>query len=91
VSSNQTGTLGPLRFLGNAKIVDPDGVVLARTGSASGMALAQIDAGAAVRESRMVFDHLADRRPEAYGVGSLAAAPAASDGYATAVAVASAR
>ena len=33
VSSNQTGRSGPLRFLGNAKIVDPDGVVLARTGA----------------------------------------------------------
>ncbi len=73
VSSNQTGTLGPLRFLGNAKIVDPDGVVLARTGSSAGMAIAQIDAAAAVRESRMVFDHIADRRPEAYGPADAAA------------------
>lgn len=75
VSSNQTGTLGPLRFLGNAKIVDPDGVVLARTGGSAGIAIARIDAAAAVHESRMVFDHLADRRPEAYG--ACAAAPAA--------------
>ncbi|MDP1849220.1 MAG: carbon-nitrogen hydrolase family protein [Solirubrobacteraceae bacterium] len=78
VSSNQTGTLGPLRFLGNAKIVDPDGVVLARTGGCAGMALAHIDAAAAVRESRMGIDHLGDRRPEAYGVAEAAAyAPAA--------------
>lgn len=73
VSSNQTGTLGPLRFLGNAKIVDPDGVVLARTGGCAGMALARIDAAAAVRESRMGIDHLGDRRPEAYR--SMDAAP----------------
>ena len=89
VSSNQTGTLGPLRFLGNAKIVAPDGVVLARTGASAGMALAEIDAAAAVRDSRMVFDHLADRRPEAYAPADVAAAPAAPDGYATAVAAAS--
>ncbi len=67
VSSNQTGTLGPLRFLGNAKIVDPDGVVLARTGASAGMAIARIDAAAAVRESRLGIDHLGDRRPAAYG------------------------
>jgi predicted amidohydrolase len=90
VSSNQTGTLGPLRFLGNAKIVDPDGVVLARTGGSAGMALAHIDAAVAVRESRMGIDHLGDRRPDAYvgaaapGTGGLAS-PA---GYATAVAAA---
>ena len=89
VSSNQTGTLGPLRFLGNAKIVDPDGVVLARTGASAGMALAQIDAAAAVRESRMGIDHLGDRRPEAYG-GASAYAPAAAAGFAPAPAAAAA-
>ena len=89
VSSNQTGTLGPLRFLGNAKIVDPDGVVLARTGANAGMAIAQVDAAAAVRESRMVFAHLTDRRPEAYGLAGVATTPEAPDGYAPAVAAAS--
>jgi predicted amidohydrolase len=77
VSANQTGTLGPLRFLGNAKVVDPDGVVLARTGSTAGMAIARIDAAAAVRESRLGIDHLADRRPAAYGAPEPAAAEAA--------------
>lgn len=77
VSSNQTGTLGPLRFLGNAKVVDPDGVVLARTGSSAGMAIARIDAAAAVRESRLGIDHLADRRPEAYAEPAQAGFPAA--------------
>ena len=65
-SSNQTGTLGPLRFLGHAKVVDPDGVVLARTGSEAGLAVAHVDAGAAVEEARLGIDHLADRRPSAY-------------------------
>ena len=77
VSSNQTGTLGPLRFLGNAKVVDPDGVVLARTGGTAGMAIARIDAAAAVRESRLGIDHLADRRPAAYGATDPAAAAVA--------------
>jgi N-carbamoylputrescine amidase len=78
VSSNQTGTLGPLRFLGNAKIVDPEGVVLARTGASAGMALAHVDAAAAVRASRMGIDHLGDRRAEAYGLAEPAVhAPAA--------------
>ena len=67
VSANQTGTLGPLRFLGNAKVVDPDGIVLAGTGSRAGLAVAQVDADAAVRDSRLGIDHLADRRPSAYG------------------------
>jgi hypothetical protein len=38
----------------------------------------------------MVFDHLADRRPEAYGLAGVGAARAAPDGYATAVAAAAA-
>jgi hypothetical protein len=44
------------------------------------MAIARIDAAAAVRESRMVFDHLGDRRPEAYGPAGHAAAVAAAAG-----------
>ena len=68
VASNQTGPWGPLRFLGGAKIVDPDGAVLARTGARAGLAVATVDL-AAVAESRLVIDHLADRRPECYGPG----------------------
>ena len=66
MSANQTGRWGPLRFLGSAKVVDPDGAVLARTAAREGLALAQVDLEA-VEGSRMVIDHLADRRPEAYG------------------------
>jgi N-carbamoylputrescine amidase len=75
VSTNQVGRWGRLRFLGGSKVVDPDGVVLARTGAREGLAVAEIDAAAAVRESRLGIDHLGDRRPEAYFIG--AAAPAA--------------
>ena len=81
VSSNQTGRLGPLRFLGNAKVVDPDGTVLARTGGSPGMAVAHVDAAAAVRESRLGIDHIGDRRPAAYGAGMMSAAPLAVDGF----------
>ena len=74
VSANQTGRWGPLRFLGAAKVVDPDGNVLARTGAREGLALAEASLGA-VGEARMVIDHLADRRPEVYGAtGDVAAA-----------------
>jgi nitrilase len=76
VASNQTGRWGQLRFLGGAKVVDPDGVVLARTGPRGGLALAAVDARAEVERSRAVIDHLGDRRPEAYGVPEPAAAVA---------------
>jgi len=79
VSSNQTGTLGPLRFLGNAKVVDPDGVVLARTGASPSIAVARIDATTAVHESRLGIDHLADRRPAAYFTGAPALAALAGE------------
>jgi len=67
VSSNQAGPWGRLRFLGGAKIVDPDGVVLATTGARPGTAIAELHAARAVRELRAQIDHLGDRRPEAYG------------------------
>jgi N-carbamoylputrescine amidase len=75
VSANQTGRWGPLRFLGSAKVVDPDGAVLAGTAAREGLALAELDL-AAVEGSRMVIDHLADRRPEAYGAPMTAAVAA---------------
>jgi N-carbamoylputrescine amidase len=75
VSANQTGPWGRLRFFGRAKVVDPDGVVLARTGARPGVAVAAADP-AAVGDSRLVIDHLADRRPEAYGQHAAAAATA---------------
>ena len=64
-SANQTGPWGPLKFLGGAQVVDPDGVVLARTGARPGLAVARADL-AQIRASRAVIDHLADRRPETY-------------------------
>ena len=76
VSANQCGSFGRLRFPGRAKVVDPDGRILARTGARSGLALAQIDARRATATAREGLSHLLDRRPSAYAPppGSLAPA-----------------
>jgi N-carbamoylputrescine amidase len=73
VAANQTGRWGPLRFFGAAKVVDPSGAVLARTGAHAGVAVANVDL-AAVHEARLGIDHLADRRPDAYAPPAPAAA-----------------
>ncbi len=67
VSSNLTGRWGRLRFLGHAKVVDPDGRILSSTGHRADVALATVDPAAASAASRGFVDHLADRRPAAYG------------------------
>lgn len=80
VSANQTGAFGQLRFFGRAKVVDPDGRVLAATSARSGIAAARIDARMAVRDARRTLSHLQDRRPGAYRLEaptSPLAAPAA--------------
>ena len=66
VSSNQVGRFGRLRFPGQAKVVDPNGRVLARTGARAGTALARIDATGLVAAARGEMAHLDDRRPAAY-------------------------
>jgi predicted amidohydrolase len=66
LSSNQTGTLGGLRFLGNAKVVGPGGEVLARTGSKGGLAVAGVDVDAEISRARRVLSHLDERRLDAY-------------------------
>jgi predicted amidohydrolase len=69
VSSNIAGKQGKLRFMGQAKVVDPDGVVLARTGGRAGMALARVDVPGAMRRSRHAYSHLGDRSPGSYSLG----------------------
>ncbi|MCW2795581.1 carbon-nitrogen hydrolase family protein [Nocardioides sp.] len=66
VASNQTGTFGKLRFVGNAKIVGPGGDVRATTGTGSGMAIATIDVGEELDTARRAMFHLRDRRPDTY-------------------------
>ena len=67
VSSNQTGVMGGLRFLGQAKVVGPGGEILARTGSKGGLAVAEVDVVAEVARSRRILHHLEELTPTAYG------------------------
>jgi len=66
VSSNQVGRFGRLRFPGQAKVVDPRGRVLAKTGGRPGTALARVDAPSVVAAARNRLSYLDDRRPLAY-------------------------
>jgi predicted amidohydrolase len=65
-SSNQTGALGGMRFLGQAKVVGPGGDILARTWSKAGLAIADVDVDAEIARARRVQHHLSERRPTAY-------------------------
>lgn len=66
VSSNQTGVFGGLRFLGQAKVVDPAGEIVARTGAKGGLAVIEADVGAAVARARRSLDHIHQRAEHAY-------------------------
>jgi N-carbamoylputrescine amidase len=66
VASNQAGTFGKLRFVGNAKVVGPGGDVLATTGVEEGMAVAEVDVTEALDTARRAMFHLRDRRPDTY-------------------------
>ncbi|WKK72850.1 carbon-nitrogen hydrolase family protein [Rathayibacter oskolensis] len=68
VSSNQTGVLGGLRFLGQAKVVDPAGEIIAKTWAKGGLALATADVSASVSRARRTMNHLRDRAEHAYRV-----------------------
>ncbi|MGI5237934.1 carbon-nitrogen hydrolase family protein [Dactylosporangium sp. CA-139066] len=66
VSANQSGRFGSLRFVCSAKVVDPGGDVLATTGVAPGVAVADVDVAGALAAARRSMAHLRDRRPDAY-------------------------
>lgn len=66
VSANQTGIMGSLRFLGQAKVVGPGGDVLATTRSKGGLARVDIDVEAEIARARRVLNHLAERRVGTY-------------------------
>lgn len=66
LSANQSGTFGELRFVASAKVVGPGGEVLASTGTAEGMAIAELDVRQALEMARRSMGHLRNRRPEAY-------------------------
>jgi nitrilase len=65
VSANQTGRHGALRFLGQSKVVRPDGEVVVSAGARAGLVTAEVDAGA-LHEARRRFHHLKERRPDLY-------------------------
>jgi predicted amidohydrolase len=65
-SSNQTGVMGGMRFLGQAKVVGPGGDILARTWAKAGIAIAEVDPSGAVATARRVLHHLRERKPDAY-------------------------
>ena len=66
LSANQSGTFGSLRFVASAKVVGPGGDVLADTGVAEGIAVAELDVAQALETARRSMAHLRDRRPYAY-------------------------
>jgi predicted amidohydrolase len=66
VSSNQTGIMGSLRFLGQAKVVGPGGEILTTTRSKGGLAKVDIDVDAEIARARKVLNHLGERRVDTY-------------------------
>lgn len=66
VASNQTGTFGKLRFVGNAKVVGPGGDVLDTTGVGDGLAVARVDIARTLETARRSMFYLGDRRPDVY-------------------------
>lgn len=67
MAANQAGTFGSLRYVGNAKVVDPGGNILATTLLGAGLAVAEIDIEGTFRAMRAGMFHLRDRRPDVYG------------------------
>jgi predicted amidohydrolase len=65
-SSNQTGAMGGMRFLGQAKVVGPGGEILARTWAKAGLAVAELDLAAELERARRILRHLDELRPDAY-------------------------
>ncbi|HEY6423309.1 MAG TPA: carbon-nitrogen hydrolase family protein [Pseudonocardiaceae bacterium] len=66
LSANQSGQFGSMRFVSSAKVVDPGGEILADTGMAAGLAVAELDVQQALAAARRSMAHLRDRRPDAY-------------------------
>jgi len=66
VSANQTGRHGTLRFLGQSKVVRPDGEVVAAVGARAGLVTVDLDVAAGIDHARRRFHHLEERRPDLY-------------------------
>lgn len=65
-SANQSGTFGALRFLGGARITNPNGDVVAETGSAGGLAVHSVDLAATLERARRALSPVRDLRPDVY-------------------------
>ena len=66
ISANQTGAMGQQQYLGHAKVVDPTGQQLARTGPKAGLATCEIDLEGDIARARGQLHHLDERRLDAY-------------------------
>jgi nitrilase len=66
VAANQTGRHGALRFLGQSKVVRPDGEIVAAVGARAGLAVADVDLAGGLDRARRRFHHLKERRPDRY-------------------------
>jgi predicted amidohydrolase len=77
VSANQTGVMGQQQFLGHAKVVDPSGQQLARTGPKAGLATCEIDLEGDIARARGQLHHLDERRLDAYRTAPAGSLPRA--------------
>jgi predicted amidohydrolase len=66
LSANQIGRHGTLRFLGQSKVVRPDGEVVASVGARAGVVTVDIDVATGIDRARRRFHHLKERRPDLY-------------------------
>ena len=69
-SANQTGSFGTLRFLGGARITNPNGDVVAATGTDPGLAVATFDVAATVARARRALSPIRDLRPDVYATAA---------------------
>ena len=65
-SANQSGTFGSLRFLGGARITNPNGDVLDATGPEAGLAVTTLDPPAVLERARRALSPIRDLVPEVY-------------------------
>ncbi len=70
LSANQSGQFGSLQFVASAKVVDSGGEIVADTGVAAGLAVAELDVQLALDTARRSMAYLRDRRPDAYAGSS---------------------
>jgi N-carbamoylputrescine amidase len=65
-SANQSGDFGTLRFLGGARITNPNGDVVADTDATGGLAVATFDLPETLAKARRALSPVRDLRPDVY-------------------------